>query len=636
MATSQPYLHDLAGVFQAPIQCWSARDGQIGTGAEGVYCWDTRVVSHVVLSVGEYDLRWISTQTRSATELTFHYVVMVPAATADPVVLLVRRRTASAGGVTEEILIESHLDTPTVLPVAVTVVLDNSGLGEIKTGGSAAPRPAPTGPRWSWGEQQASAEVTAPGAEISHPANQSIRLSWTVQVPVQGRARVEWATSLADPFAPGTAARSPALPVPDVAGTGQGEADHRLVRLIQTAWGDLNSLRMADAALPDQTFLAAGAPWFFTMFGRDSLIAARMLLPVNTSLAAGTLHSLAARQGTRRVVASAEQPGKILHEVRRTGMDVTGHHVYLPPVYYGTMDATPLWIILMHDAWQAGMPQDEIAALLDNLEAALDWLTDGGDPDGDGFLEYLDTTGHGLVNQGWKDSGDSIRRRDGSLARGPIALCEVQGYAYQAAVGGAALLEAFGRAGAARWRGYAAELADRFRSAFWCEDDLGRYPALALDSDKQQVDGVASNMGHLLGTGILSRAEQELVVQRLLHPSLFSGYGIRTLATGNGGYWPQGYHCGSVWTHDTALALTGMLSCGFAAEARTVALGLLQAAEGFGYRLPELFAGDAADEVWPPIPYPAACRPQAWAAASAVPVALALGALPSMFLGLIR
>ena len=254
---------------------------------------------------------------------------------------------------------------------------------------------------------------------------------------------------------------------------------------------------------PGDTFLAAGAPWFFTLFGRDSLWAARMLLPLGTDLAAGTLRVLAARQGTVTDVDSAEQPGKILHEVRAKPLSLGEEGRVLPPVYYGTVDATPLWVCLLHDAWRWGMPADQVEALLPAMERALAWMTDHGDADGDGFLEYVDEGGHGLANQGWKDSGDSVQWRDGTLATGPIALCEVQAYAHEAALGGAALLEAFGRPGADRWRAWAAELATRFRAAFWVQDATGRYPAIALDADKRAVDTVTSNIGHLLGTGLL-------------------------------------------------------------------------------------------------------------------------------------
>jgi glycogen debranching enzyme len=427
-----------------------------------------------------------------------------------------------------------------------------------------------------------------------------------------------------DAEAPMVGITAPPVPTPRSAAT-----DPRIQRLADRAFSDLNSLRMAPRALPDEVFLAAGAPWFYTLFGRDSLIAARMLLPVDRTLASGTLRVLAARQGRVMDPDTAEQPGKILHEVRRTDLSLDrdgGFH--LPPLYYGTIDATPLWVTLLHDTWRAGMPDAEVAALLDNLEAALAWLDQHGDSDDDGFLEYLDTSGHGLANQGWKDSGDSIRWHDGTIAEGPIALCEVQAYAYQAAIHGAAVLDAFDRPGGDRWRGWAAALRERFRSAFWCEDEQGAYPALALDASKRPVDGISSNIGHLLGTGLLDGDERRSVVARLLDPTMFTGYGIRTLSATNGAYWPLRYHAGSVWTHDTAMTIDGLLRDGFEEQAARVAMGLLTAAEAFDYRLPELFGGHSADEVWPPTPYPASCRPQAWAAAAVVPIARALGALP--------
>jgi glycogen debranching enzyme len=247
-------------------------------------------------------------------------------------------------------------------------------------------------------------------------------------------------------------------------------------------------------------------------------------------------------------------------------------------------------------------------------------MRDSGDSDGDGFLEYIDTTGHGLANQGWKDSGDSIQWRDGTLAEGPIALCEVQGYAYEAAIGGAALLEAFGRPGAEEWRSWATELKARFAAEFWIEDPAGAYPAVALDAAKRKVDTVTSNIGHLLGTGILDQEQAELVARRLISAELSSGFGLRTMSTDSTGYWPLSYHGGSVWAHDTAIAIGGLAREGFREEAGQLADGLLAAAEGFGYRMPELHSGDSALDTSSPVPYPAACRPQAWSAAAAVAV----------------
>ncbi|HEY3436057.1 MAG TPA: amylo-alpha-1,6-glucosidase, partial [Actinotalea sp.] len=362
---------------------------------------------------------------------------------------------------------------------------------------------------------------------------------------------------------------------------------------------------------------AAGAPWFFTLFGRDSLWAARMLLPLGTDLAGGTLRTLARRQGTVVDADRAEQPGKILHELRSAAVSL-GDEGELPPLYYGTVDATPLWVCLLHDAWRWGMPAAEVEELLPAMERALDWMVDHGDADGDGFLEYLDLTGRGLANQGWKDSGDSVQWRDGRLAEGPIALCEVQGYAHEAARGGADLLEAFGRPGAERWRAWAAVLAGRFRERFWVQDDDGRYPAIALDAAKHPVDSLTSNIGHLLGTGLLSADEETLVALRLGSSALDSGYGLRTMGTGSAGYWPMSYHGGSVWTHDTAIAVTGLVRSGHPEVAIPLLEGLLSAASDFAYRMPELHSGDARGTVPAAVPYPAACRPQAWSAASAV------------------
>jgi glycogen debranching enzyme len=275
-------------------------------------------------------------------------------------------------------------------------------------------------------------------------------------------------------------------------------------------------------------------------------------------------------------------------------------------------------VSLLYDAWRWGLPESEVAALLPHLRAALGWLSDHADPDGDGFLEYLDLSGRGLANQGWKDSGDAVRFRDGRIAPGPIALCEVQGYAYEAAVAGATLLDAFGLPDAQRWREYAGALAQRFRERFWVDGPDGPYPALALDVDKRPVDSLTSNIGHLLGTGLLSPSEAADVARQLASPAMSGGYGLRTMSTMDGGYNPLSYHCGSVWAHDTAIVISGLAREGFGTVAAELAEGLLAAAEAFGYRIPELYGGDGRAQVGRPVPYPAACAPQAWSAAASV------------------
>ena len=620
MAYRQPYLHNLTGVFSAPVQAWADDHGPIrGHGAQGIHCGDDRVLREAILTVNGEEPEWVSTQVRSATRVDYLYFVRVQSPVADPLLYLTRTRIADAEGISEEIRIESAHSFLAHLEVQSRLLADSTPMEKVKSGAAPHVDVDVKGPRWNWRGPDTTVALDAGGARTEYDGNH-IRLTWMVEVEPGGTVVLPWRVSLTDSAAPMVAPSTPALTAPRL-------TEPRLQSLLSQSVSDLNGLRMATSDRPEDTFLAAGAPWFFTMFGRDSLIAARMLLPLDTALAGSTLRALASRQGDTTDPKTAEQPGKILHEVRRGTLQFEegGNGISLPPVYFGTIDATPLWISLLHDAWRAGLPTPEVEALLDHLEAALVWLRDHGDSDGDGFLEYLDTSGHGLANQGWKDSGDSIRWHDGALADGPIALAEVQAYAYEAAMGGAALLEAFGRPGAGDWREYADKLELRFREAFWCSDELGAYPAIALDAAKRPVDGVTSNMGHLLGTGILNIEEQAAVVRRLMDPTMFSGYGIRTVSTTNGGFWPTRYHAGSVWSHDTGMIISGLIKDGFADDARTLAAGLLRAAEGFDWRLPELFSGHASDDVWPPVPYPASCRPQAWAAASAVPIVTALG-----------
>jgi len=635
LASEQPYLHNLSGVFSAPIQAWSDAHGQIRhAGAQGIYCGDDRVLNTAILTVDGREPEWVSTQLRSSTETDYIYFVRAEAEVADPLLSVVRTRTAASsriragaatetltgcsGQVAETLRIESAMLQPVTLQVRLALGADNTTMEQIKQGGRGSAPVEPQAPAWAWRDKDTVLALAADNGTISMQGSK-VTIDWAVVVLPGVPVQLGWAVDLTDADSPMLAADGEHIVAP-------ASDDPRLNRLLERSVSDLNSLRLAHYSHPHDTFLAAGAPWFFTMFGRDSIIAARMLLPINTAIAGGTLRALAGRQGTETDHTTAVQPGKILHEVRRTVLTMaeSGQPLRLPPVYYGTIDATPLWICLLHDSWKAGLPDAEVEELLPNLLDALEWLRDHGDLDGDGFLEYLDESGAGLVNQGWKDSGDAIRWHDGSLAKGPIALAEVQAYAYEAAVMGADILDAFGRPGAAEWREYAAGMAERFRAQFWCEDDLGPYPALALDAEKKPVDGVTSNMGHLLGTGILNEEERRIVVRRVMDPTMFSGYGVRTLSTTNGGYWPTRYHAGAVWSHDTALIISGMLADGFPREAAQLAGGLLNVAEANDWRLPELFGGHGSDTMRTPVPFPASCRPQAWASASSVVIAAAL------------
>lgn len=633
----QPFVHDRVGVFDAPWQAWSAPDGSMRVGAQGVHCGDTRILRTLMLQPEPgcaVELSSLSVQVRSAREVELIDVVSVPGTPADPLILLRRIRRADANAITETLRLTSVDDAPCTVRLRLMLAPDRTPLSAVKDPRLTSPE-APLaqveGPeaRWSIGEgaeAHLSCSVPLEAAEEGREICAHLNLS----LPGPGTAEATWTLTATDPSVPFCSARpapAPVLLAPPAAHAERSLAHDLLVRSLS----DLDALRLQTPGHPKECFLAAGAPWFFTLFGRDSLIAASFALPVDRATAIGTLRTLAARQGTRVDPATAEQPGKILHEVRATGIEMADAH--LPPVYYGTIDATPLWIELLHEVHTSRAADDPsvTAELAAPLRAAALWLLEHADADGDGFLEYIDESGHGLANQGWKDSGDSIRFADGSLATGSIALAEVQGYAYAAAMHATDLLTELGDEAdadlCARLRSWATELRDRFRAQFWCTDEQGPYVALALDGAKQRVDSVASNMGHLLGTGLLDPQEEAIVAARLMDPTMFSGFGIRTLSTANAAYWPLRYHGGSVWSHDTGMILRGMLRTGFDTEARVLARGLLRAAEGFDLRLPELFSGQGVDEVSAPVPYPASCRPQAWAAATAVPIAQALGVL---------
>jgi len=532
-------------------------------------------------------------------------------------------RRVSADGVQEEVRIVSTASETVRTVVEVAIAADLAALEAVKVG--AVPEPAAPrsdGGALGWSDGAVTVVLDAGDAEVVVDGPR-VFLRWPVSLDPRESWRGAWGVRARD--------EKPVVVAPrrrpswdDVVVVAD---DRRLGALVRSSLDDLSGLAMAPAADPGETFLAAGAPWFFTLFGRDSLWAARLLLPFGTELAAATLRVLAGMQGTRVDPESAEAPGKVLHEIRRAAFHVEEGHgrgITLPPVYFGTVDATPLWVCLLHDAWRWGMSAAEVEALLPHAERALDWMTAFGDSDGDGFLEYVDEHGLGLANQGWKDSGDSVQWRVGGLAEPPVSLCEVQGYAYEAAVSGAALLDAFGRPGGDRWRQWAADLAERFRRAFWVESPEGRYPAIALDGDGKPVDSLTSNIGHLLSTGILDADEEATVVGHLTSPRLDGGFGLRTMATSMSGYAPLGYHLGTVWPHDTAIVVAGMVRAGHGDAAASLVDGLLAAGTSFDGRLPELFGGDARGDVRHPVPYPAACRPQAWSAAGGASLAAAL------------
>ncbi|MDT5028693.1 MAG: hypothetical protein QOE61_5119 [Micromonosporaceae bacterium] len=629
----QPLLHDLTAAAHAPTAVLSDHSGQIaGHGVQGVFYADCRALSRAVLRVDGLEPVPVMHALDGAHGARFAGLArQLGDPGPDPTVRVDRVRRVVQDGLTEEIRISSTAAATVRATVTLDLDCDLAPMDVVKSGGTGTPQPARVDDgALLWSTLSTQVRVTGDGATVE--VADEARLSWPIVLAAGATVTLSWRVRVATTAAAVTAPRGPVeWSRPRILA-----ADRRLVRLLDRSLDDLESMRLTEPTDNPDTFLGAGVPWYLTMFGRDSIWAARMLLPLGTTLAAGTLRVLARRQGRLVDDLSGEAPGKIMHELRYGGVfAVPGYSG--AAVYYGTVDATPLWISLLHEAWRWGMPEDEVAALIPNLQAALGWLADHADPDGDGFLEYVDRSGRGLANQGWKDSGDAVRFRDGRLAKPSIALCEVQGYAYQAAVQGAALLSAFGLDGADRWRQYAAELAERFRARYWVDGPDGPYPAMALDGDKRPVDALTSNIGHLLGTGLLTDAESAIIADRLASPAMAGGFGLRTMSAADGGFSPLSYHCGSIWPHDTAIALAGLARTGFGPAAAGLAEGLLLAAEAFGYRLPEVYSGDDREAFGRPVPYPASCRPQAWSAAAGVAILqAALGLEPDVPAGELR
>ena len=381
--------------------------------------------------------------------------------------------------------------------------------------------------------------------------------------------------------------------------------------ILGQAQADLQMLASGD---DDGLFVAAGIPWYAALFGRDSIITALEHLWLAPALAKHTLVLLARYQGRHDDPSRDEEPGKILHETRRGELANVGLVPFAP--YYGSVDATPLWIMLLGEYYRATNDLALVRELRGNLERALRWIDEHGDVDGDGFVEYRARAAAGLVNQGWKDSWDGIVNADGSLAEPPIALVEVQAYVHEAKLHAARLFRALGDDGRARsLETEAGALRERFAEAFWMPTE--NCYCLALDGRKRQVAVVSSNAGHALYGGIASREHGELVADRLLTEDIFSGWGVRTLSTREVRYNPVGYHVGTVWPHDNALIAFGLKRYGAEEQLVRLSTGLFDASKHFpSGRMPELFAGFARSAFDVPVRYPVACSPQAWAAAS--------------------
>ena len=596
----QPLLHDLASCVAAPGLLLSAPDGQVRPGGvSGWYVGDVRLLDTLELSVDGSGLDLVRSATVGASRQEFSYVARsLGDRLPDPTVRIDRVRELVETGFSEVLVVESSAQQPVDLVVRLRLGSDLAPMPVVKQGGAGERvAPATTADGLAW-----------PGVSVTarpRPEVEPGRLGWRFTLE-RGERREIRLTARTDARAPFGGGR----PAPWSASV--DAADPGVRRTAAQSLADLGGLLLADRDHGADRFLAAGSPWFLTLFGRDSLWAARMLVPLAPELALSTLRVLARRQGTRTDAATEEQPGKILHEVRGGELDL-GAQV-LPPLYYGSVDATPLFVATLADAHAWGADPEQVRALLPAVRGCLAWLVEQSSESG--WIRYQDRTGPGLTNQGWKHTHDSVQFADGRLAEPPIALCEVQGYAYEAAGRGSALLAAHGADPVPGLDAWAADLRERFARDFWVGSPGGGHVAIALDAAGRPVDSVTSNMGHLLGTGILEPAAAARVAEVLADPRMDSGFGLRTLAADSPRFSRLSYHGGTVWPHDTAIAVRGLAAEDRTDQAARLARGIFTAAEGVAHRLPELYGGDAATDVPLPSAYPAACRPQAWSAAA--------------------
>lgn len=608
--------------------CVSGRSADIDPGGgQGLFFLDTRLMSRFQMRLDDRPIEPLSVQLEDPFSATHVGRRWPPTGAADAQVVITRHRYVGRG-MREDVRIHNYGPHPDEIPISVLIDVDFADLFGVKGG-----QPEPGRERKATVAEHSLEFATVeekPDVRVSvrfDPPPDRVepgKAFW--QVPIapgdEWSLCVEVAVSLGgEPVELSHPCGTPvehAVPAARLAlwrsTTPSVTSDHpTLDQAIGRATEDLGALRIFDPDHPDRVVVAAGAPWFMTLFGRDSILTGWMALLVDPSLALGVLQTLADLQGVEEDPVTEEQPGRILHEVRfgrAPSLAFRGGNVY-----YGSVDATPLFVMLLGELRRWGLADAAVDALLPHADRAMRWIEHYGDADGDGYVEYQRTDPQGLAHQGWKDSWDGICFRDGTLAQPPIALCEVQGYVYGAYLARAHFAEEAGDQRTVNdYRRRAAQLKEAFNRDFWSEEH-GWY-AMALDGDKRQVDALASNVGHCLWTGIVDDDKAPVVARQLVSGELFSGWGVRTLATSMAAYNPVSYHCGSVWPHDTAIAAAGLRRYGLVEESHRLVLGLLDlAARDYG-RLPELVAGFDRDQLREPVPYPTSCSPQAWAAAS--------------------
>ena len=596
------------------------------TDPTGLFSYDTRFLSKWTLTIDGQKLNPLSVDDLQYFETRFFLVPGTGTVYVDAKLSVIRQR-AVGGGFHEELTLLNHDDKPVDLAVRIEADSDFADLFEVKDalkkqgeyyrhvddGRLVIGYRRETYERETW--ISATAPCTLDEAGLSFAVHIEPHGEWTTDLHVV-TAKMGGGLGADKP----KYARHVKKAKPDMersldkwlADAPRLECDwDPLKRTYQRSLVDLAALRFSPAVLAGHSLPAAGLPWFMTMFGRDSIFTSLQALPFNADLAASTLMALGIWQGTRLDDFRDEDPGRIPHEMRYGEMTAFEERPHSP--YYGCADATMLYVVLLDEYERWTGDARLVRSLETQARAALNWIDQYADLQGNGYISYRRRNEKtGLENQCWKDSWDSISYRDGTLPGFPRATCELQGYAYDAKTRGARLARLVWKdpAFADRLEQEAADLKRRFNRDFWVEDE--GYFAIALDVDGRQVDALASNNGHLLWSGIVDKSKAKSVAGHLLGKRLFSGWGVRTMAEGEGRYNPIGYHVGTVWPYDNSFIAWGLRRYGFKEEAARIAAGILDAAEFFDGRLPEAFGGYPREMTKYPVQYPTACSPQAW------------------------
>jgi glycogen debranching enzyme len=593
------------------------------TDPTGLFSYDTRFLSRWVLTVNGDRMNPLSVDDLQYFETRFFLVPGTGTVYIDAKLSVIRQRAMVGSGFHEELTILNHAEEPVDLSVRLDAGCDFADLFEVKDAlekkGKYSARVEDDKLFLAYDRNTFNRSTVISASESAQIDKSGLTFKirigpheeWSTQLDVRTELAGPRAQTIQDPTRSGQRMRRNLERWIDDAPRLESDSD-ALKATYRRSLVDLAALRFSPAIAGGRSLPAAGLPWFMTMFGRDSIFTSLQALPFTSELAATTLRALGDWQGVGLDDFRDEDPGRILHEMRYGEMTAFEERPHSP--YYGTADATPLYVVLLdeYERWTGDR------ALVRELElearGALDWIDKYADiPGGTGYVWYQRRNEKtGLENQCWKDSWDSISYRDGRIPGFPRATCELQGYAYDAKLRGARLARLVWKdpAFADRLEKEAADLKRRFNRDYWVED--GKYFALALDPDGKQVDALSSNNGHLLWSGIVDKSKAKAVAGHLLGPRLFSGWGVRTLAEGEGRYNPIGYHVGTVWPFDNSFIAWGLRRYGFKKEAAVVAAGILDAAEFFDGRLPEAFGGYERSQTMYPVQYPTACSPQAW------------------------